>query len=67
MASNGGIIGPNKVIGTSQTKTTSFTSSGTFSKINCSSVITDLLVVAGGGGAGNGAGPVPAEEVAVEV
>ncbi len=45
-----------KVIGTSQKKTTTFTSSGTFTKINCSSVITDLLVVAGGGGAGNGAG-----------
>ena len=47
---NGGIIGPNRVVNTPTTKTETFTSSGTFTKKNCTSVGTELLVVAGGGG-----------------
>ena len=53
MAGNGGIIGPTKVISTSQTKTTTFTSSGTFSKLNCSSTARVLVVAGGGAGGAN--------------
>ena len=61
MAGNGGIIGPTKVINSPQTRTETFTSSGTFTKKNCTSVGTEILVVAGGGGGalsggGGGAG-----------
>ena len=56
MAGNGGIIGPTKVISTPQTKTTTFTSSGTFSKLNCSSTARVLVVAGGGGGGGGGCG-----------
>ena len=48
---NGGLVGPVKVVCTSTTKTTSFTSSGTFKKTNCTTT-TEVLVVAGGGGGG---------------
>ena len=40
---NGGLIGPVKVVCTSTTSTTSFTSSGTFTKKNCSSTIEALV------------------------
>ena len=60
---NGGIIGPVKVVCTSSTKVTTFTSSGTFQKKNCTSTIPEVMVVAGGGagggpdrGGGGGAG-----------
>ena len=53
---NGGLIGPVKVIGTSTTTTTSFTSSGTFQKKNCTSTINEIMVVAGGAGGGIGGG-----------
>jgi len=46
---NGGIIGPVKVVCTPSTKTTTFTSSGTFQKKNCTSTIPEIMVVAGGG------------------
>ena len=48
---NGGIIGPTKVVNTPQTRTETFTSSGTFQKTNCTSTIPEVMVVAGGGGA----------------
>ena len=51
---NGGIIGPVKVVCTSSTKVTSFTSTGTFTKKNCTSTIPEIMVVAGGGGGGGG-------------
>ena len=61
MAGNGGIIGPTKVVNSPQTRTETFTSSGTFTKKNCTSTIPEVLVVAGGGaggavGGGGGAG-----------
>ena len=49
---NGGLVGPVKVVCTPSTKVTSFTSSGTFKKTNCSTT-TEVLVVAGGGGSGS--------------
>ena len=49
---NGGIIGPVKCISTSQTKTETFTASGTFQKTNCTSTALETMVVAGGGGGG---------------
>ena len=49
---NGGIIGPVKVVCTPSTKVTSFTSSGTFRKKSCNSVISEVMVVAGGGAGG---------------
>ncbi len=49
---NGGIIGPIKVVCTPSTKTTTFTSSGTFQKTNCTATVPEILVVAGGGGGG---------------
>ena len=51
MAQNGGIIGPVKCLSTPTTKVTSFTSSGTFNRANCTSkTAPEILVVAGGGG-----------------
>ena len=47
---NGGLVGPVKVICTSSTKVTSVTSSGTFTKKNCTSTVPEILVVGGGGG-----------------
>jgi len=49
---NGGLVGPVKVICTSSTKVTTITSSGTFTKKNCTSTVPEILVVAGGGGGG---------------
>jgi hypothetical protein len=51
---NGGIIGPVKVVCTPSTKTTTFTSSGTFQKTNCTATVPEIMVVAGGGGGGGG-------------
>ena len=51
---NGGIIGPVKCISTPQSRTETFTSTGTFQKTNCTSTIPEVMVVAGGGGGGGG-------------
>ena len=53
---NGGIIGPVKVVCTPSTKVTTFTSSGTFQKKNCTSTINEIMVVAGGAGGGRNGG-----------
>ena len=55
MAGNGGIIGPTKVVNTPQTRTETFTDSGSFQKTNCTSTIPEVLVVAGGGAGGGDA------------
>jgi hypothetical protein len=52
MAGNGGIIGPLRVVCTPATKITTFTSSGTFQKRNCTATVPEIMVVAGGGGGG---------------
>ena len=55
MAGNGGIIGPTKVINTPQTKVTSVTATGQFTRFNCTvTSAPEILVVAGGAGGGNG-------------
>ena len=57
---NGGIIGPLKVVCTPSTKVASLTSSGQFTRHNCTvTAAPEILVVAGGAGGGNGGGPEP--------